>query len=356
MSRTMHFGRDAMAATDSDLEDLMSSLSPEELEKLVDEMASDPDDKHLPASVRNSYRCTKEATGELNRDSLINHINQEGMNAPEKEELVKFELGKKRGKVFVPSYNEAELAAIARSQQVAEAVRLDQDEEDALGEATVNDLMTLAEILDTNPQEFIMEAYSDPLKYYPPEPPNTTDVEDVKAKITANDKNTKDVNLNNIKDIDEKVFIEIFEALRTNDALVRFEAANCDVTDFAAAVLNTALEQNRTLKSLNLDTNMITPDTLVGLFEAISESSNTVIEVHVNDQAQANMGYRVESTIADAICKNNSLIKVGLKFQFTECFDRVQHHLMSNIDRARKDRLKSGDPRPAPKWKPAPQF
>ena len=80
----MHFGRDAMAATDADLEDLMASLSPEELNNLVDEMASDPDDKHLPASVRNSYRCAKDPTGELNRDSLINHINQEGMNAPEK--------------------------------------------------------------------------------------------------------------------------------------------------------------------------------------------------------------------------------------------------------------------------------
>ena len=80
----MHFGRDAMAATDADLEDLMAQLSPEELTKLVDEMASDPDDKHLPASVRNSYRCDKAPTGELNRDSLINHINQEGLNAPEK--------------------------------------------------------------------------------------------------------------------------------------------------------------------------------------------------------------------------------------------------------------------------------
>ena len=107
------------------------------------------------------------------------------------EEKVKFELGIKRGKVYIPSYNEAELAAIARASEVAEAVRLDQDEEEALGDATVNDLMTLAEILDTNPQEFIMEAYSDPLKYYPPEPPNTTDVEEVKQKIVSNDKNTK---------------------------------------------------------------------------------------------------------------------------------------------------------------------
>ena len=107
------------------------------------------------------------------------------------EEKVKFELGIKRGKVYIPTYNEAELAAIAPPSEVAEAVRLDQDEEEALGDATVNDLMTLAEILDTNPQEFIMEAYSDPLKYYPPEPPNTTDVEEVKQKIVSNDKNTK---------------------------------------------------------------------------------------------------------------------------------------------------------------------
>jgi hypothetical protein len=122
---------------------------------------------------------------------LINHINQEGVNAPDQEEKVKFELGIKRGKVYIPTYNEAELAAIARASEVAEAVRLDADEEEALGDATVNDLMTLAEILDTNPQEFIMEAYADPLKYYPPEPPNTTDVEEVKTKIIANDKNTK---------------------------------------------------------------------------------------------------------------------------------------------------------------------
>ena len=35
-----------------DLEELMASLSPSELQALVDEMAADPDDVHIPASVR----------------------------------------------------------------------------------------------------------------------------------------------------------------------------------------------------------------------------------------------------------------------------------------------------------------
>jgi len=58
---------------------IIGQLAEDEVQNLLDEMASDPDDVHLPASVRNSYRCNKAATGALNRDSLINHINEEGM-------------------------------------------------------------------------------------------------------------------------------------------------------------------------------------------------------------------------------------------------------------------------------------
>ena len=99
MSRTMHFGRDILSAPDVDLEDLLSALAPSEVNQLVEEMAADPDDKHLPASVRTAYNCKKEPTGPLNRDSLINYINEEGIKAPEKEEVVPFEPGKKWGKV-----------------------------------------------------------------------------------------------------------------------------------------------------------------------------------------------------------------------------------------------------------------
>ena len=81
MSRTVAFGRDVMEAQEAqefDLETLLGNLGASEVQALVDEMASDPDDKHLPASVRNSYRCDKEPTGALNRDSLITYINEEG--------------------------------------------------------------------------------------------------------------------------------------------------------------------------------------------------------------------------------------------------------------------------------------
>jgi len=262
MSRTLHFGRDILDAPDIDVEELLGLLSPKDIQSLVDEMAADPDDKHLPASVRTAYRCSKTPTGPLNRDSLITHINEEGLKAPVKDDVVPFEAGKKRGKVYIPKYTEAEMEAIRRSEAVAEAVRLDDDEEAALGIATVNDLMALAEILDSNPQEFIMEAYADPLKYYPPDPPNNTNPQEALEKINKNDKETKDVNLNNIANIDEKTFCEIFDGLRTNDNLVRLSAANCDVNDFAGVTLNLAIENNQALKSLNLESNRLSPDFL----------------------------------------------------------------------------------------------
>merc|ERR1712080_149955 len=81
-----------------DLEELMAALSAEELANLVDEMAADPDDKHMPASVRTAYRCEKEATGELNRDSLINCINEIALNTPDKEEKVKLNLASRGGR------------------------------------------------------------------------------------------------------------------------------------------------------------------------------------------------------------------------------------------------------------------
>lgn len=352
MSRTLHFGRDILDAPDVDVEELLGLLSDGDIQSLVDEMAADPDDKHLPASVRTAYRCNKDPTGPLNRESLITHINEEGIKAPVKEEKVPFEAGKKRGKVYIQKFSDAEMEAIRRSEAVAESVRLDDDEEAALGEATVNDLMALAEILDSNPQEFIMEAYADPLKYYEPDPPNETKPEEALEKIRSNDKSTKDVNLNNIPGIDEKMFCEIFEGLRHNDTLIRLSAANCDINDFSGATLNLAIENNSTLQSLNLESNRLSPDTLAGLFEALANDNNSIVEIHVSNQAQSNMGYRVESRIADAICKNKKLLKVGLKFQFGEVMDRVQGHLISNVDKLRKDRVKSGNSQPV-KWKPA---
>merc|ERR1712029_705721 len=49
-------------------------------------------------------------------------------------------------------------------------------------------------------------------------------------------------------------------------------------------------------------------------------------------------GFRAESNIADAICKNPRLIKIGMKFEFKDVLNRVSRHLIRNMDTNRRNR------------------
>merc|ERR1711902_197597 len=327
-------------ADEVDLEDLLAALSAEELSNLVDEMAADPDDKHMPASVRTAYRCEKEPTGELNRDSLINCINEIALNTPDKEEKVKYEAGVKRGKVFVPVYNETQMAEMDKAE--AGQVKLDPDEEEALANASVNDIMALADILNTNPQDFVMEAYADPLQYFEPDPPNTTNPKEMLEKIQNNDKETKDVCLNNIAGISEQLFCDIFNAVRNNDQLTKLSACNCDLSDFAVQTLCSVMDQNSSLKSLSIENNRVSPDVLADLFEAAASPNNGLVEMRVASQQQEKMGQRVEERIAAAICKNPRIMKAGITLEFKEIMHRVSSHMIANMDKLRINRLKDG--------------
>jgi len=339
-------------ADEVDLEDLLAALSAEELSNLVDEMAADPDDKHMPASVRTAYRCEKDPTGDLNRDSLINHINEVALNTPDKEEKVKFEPGAKRGKVYVPVYNEAQLAAQEKEDEGQ--VRLDPEMEEALSNATMKDIMELADILNTNPQDFVMEAYADPLQYFEPDPPNDVKPEEVLEKLKKNDGELKEVNLNNICGISEQLFCDIFNALKNNDKCVKFSACNCDLSDLAVSTLCAVLEENSQVKSLSIENNRVSPDAVADLFESIASSNNGLLELRCAAQTQEAMGLRVEERIANAICKNPRIMKAGITLEFKEVITRVSKHMIANMDKLRTNRLKDGvQPGSGALWVPA---
>lgn len=327
-------------ADEVDLEDLLAALSPEEVSHLVDEMAADPDDKHMPASARTAYRCEKEATGELNRDTLINYINEIALNTPDAEEKVKFEPGVVRGKQYVPKYTEAESADMEKAE--SGQVRLDPEEEEALSNATLDDIMALADILNTNPQDFVMEAYADPLQYFEPDPPNETNPKQVLEKLNSNDRETKDVNLNNVSGISEQLFCDIFNAIKNNDQITKLSACNCDLSDFAVQTLCSVLDQNSSLKSLSIENNLVSPDVVADLFEAAASPNNGLVEMRVASQQQEKMGQRVEERIAAAICKNPRIMKAGITLEFKEVVQRVSQHMIANMDKLRINRLKDG--------------
>ena len=72
MSRVVHIGSTRDPKPDPlhelDIDELVERLSASEIQKLLDEC--DPDDPHIPPSMRNNYKCEKEPTGPLDKKKL----------------------------------------------------------------------------------------------------------------------------------------------------------------------------------------------------------------------------------------------------------------------------------------------
>lgn len=81
-----------------------------------------------------------------------------------------------------------------------------------------------------------------------------------------NFQSTEKVNLNNVP-VSEKQFIAIFDALRTNETLEDLSMANTMLGDFAAGNLASSVESNKALEKVNIESNNVSPQTLVKLFE-----------------------------------------------------------------------------------------
>lgn len=79
-------------------------------------------------------------------------------------------------------------------------------------------------------------AKGEALKIVPPEPDNTTDVEDCIKKAKANDKELTRININNIREVKADVLIELLNALKGNTTVEVLEMANVGMTDTSGRV------------------------------------------------------------------------------------------------------------------------
>ena len=75
-----------------DIDELVDRLTPGEIQSFLDEC--DPDDPHIPPSMRCNYKCEKEATGPLDKQKLLDYINDQALNTPDIPDRVPFVAGK----------------------------------------------------------------------------------------------------------------------------------------------------------------------------------------------------------------------------------------------------------------------
>ena len=346
--------------TDEEIDHLLANLSSDEIEKLLEDVESNPDDTFLPPSARCTYHCEKKPTGPYNRKKLLGYIYDQAKKTPDKIDYVPHVPGVIRGKKYVAPKQEVP-HDILDNEDIELDIEIGDEFEMALDDASTNDMIDLAGIMGLHSmmtqdqyhhavgtKTFRDEEYDQELgwdgitkatalKAYPPEEPNRTDPVEVLEKIKAADEEQTEVNLNNVE-VSEKQFLEIFDALKENKVLTNFALANTALTDWAAANLCHTLQNNDTLESINVESNNITPSTLAKLFDSLN-MTQSVKELKAMNQAAQIMGNKVEMAITQSIEKNKTLLKVGIQFEYPDCQNRVAVHLQKNLDRIRIKRI-----------------
>ncbi|XP_064899324.1 tropomodulin-4 [Columba livia] len=309
---------------DIDEDKILQELSAEELEQLdMELMEMDPENVLLPAGLRQRDQTQKSPTGPLDREALLQHLEKQALEAGEREDLVPF-TGEKKGKPFVPKSPAQE---VPREEQVT----LEPELEEALANATDAEMCDIAAILGmytlmsnkqyydaicsgniTNTEGISSVVKPDTYKPVPDEPPNPTNVEETLRQIQANDAALEDVNLNNIKDIPVPTLKAICEAMKTNTHVKKLSLVATRSNDPVANAVAEMLTENKTLQSLNIESNFITSAGMMSILKAMQHNS-TLCELRVDNQCQR-LGDTVEMEMAAMLEQCPSLVRFGYHF------------------------------------------
>uniref|UniRef100_A0A8C6BLM1 Tropomodulin 2 n=1 Tax=Monodon monoceros TaxID=40151 RepID=A0A8C6BLM1_MONMO len=311
------FQKDLEKYKNIDEDELLGKLSEDELKQLENVLDDlDPESALLPAGFRQKDQTQKAATGPFDREHLLMYLEKEALEQKDREDFVPF-TGEKKGRVFIPKEKPIET-------HKEEKVTLDPELEEALASASDTELYDLAAVLGVhnllNNPKFDEETAStkggkghvrnvvkgEKVKPVFEEPPNPTNVEVSLQQMKANDRSLQEVNLNNIK-------------------------AFADM-----------LKVNKTLKSLNIESNFITGTGILALVEALKEN-DTLTEIKIDNQRQQ-LGTAVEMEIAQMLEENSRILKFGYQFTKQGPRTRVAAAITKNNDLVRKKRVE-GDRR-----------
>ncbi|XP_077294400.1 tropomodulin isoform X2 [Arctopsyche grandis] len=339
------YGKDLSAYDEIDVDELLSQLSQEEITMLAKEV--DPDDSFLPPDQRNSYECEKDPTGPLNRKKLIEHINKQALETPDRPELKPFVAGIIRGKKWMPPPESVKMKEA--EEQIA--IDLGGEYEEALNDASQEEIIDLAAILGfhsmMNQDQYHASLLNkgQPIglgwdgitkasvqKTYPQDPPNATDPDTTIKQVKDDDQKLIDLNWNNIKNISEEKFEHLLEALNQNTHLEVLSLTNCGLTDRTAALLADALERNNTVRVVNVETNFISPPLIVRLVKSLLKTK-TVEEFRGSNQRSSVLGNKIEMEITQLVEQNPTLVRLGLHLEYSDARHRIASHLQKNIDR-----------------------
>ncbi|XP_015197854.2 leiomodin-1 [Lepisosteus oculatus] len=156
-------------------------------------------------------------------------------------------------------------------------------------------------------------------------------------KVQNNDPELTELNINNSDVINNDTLIRFADALGDNTHVRVFALANTRADDHVAFAIANTLRSNRTLTSINLDSNHLTGKGIMALVRAL-QNNTTLTELRFHNQRHI-CGGKTEMEMAKILKENTTLLKLGYHFELAGPRMTMTNILSRNMDKQRQRRL-----------------
>uniref|UniRef100_A0A3B4GJU3 Leiomodin-3 n=1 Tax=Pundamilia nyererei TaxID=303518 RepID=A0A3B4GJU3_9CICH len=163
---------------------------------------------------------------------------------------------------------------------------------------------------------------------------NDTNLESTLDKIRKNNPSITEVNLNNIENIPKEMLVDYVNALKKNKYVKTFSLANTGVDENISFNLANMLRENRSITTLNIESNFITGKGIVAIIRCL-QFNETLTELRFHNQRHM-LGHHAEMEISRLLKANNTLLKMGYHFEQPGPRMVVTNILTRNLDRQRQ--------------------
>ncbi|KAL3978727.1 hypothetical protein ACER0C_019789 [Sarotherodon galilaeus] len=161
--------------------------------------------------------------------------------------------------------------------------------------------------------------------------------DELMQQVRSNDPSLTELNVNNSEVIKTKTLIEFAEALHNNTHIKTFALANCRADDHVAYAIAGTIRSNKTITSINLDSNHLTGKGILSLIQALQHNS-TLTELRFQNQRHI-CGGKTEMEMVKILKDNTTLLKLGYHFELAGPRMTTTNILSRNMDRQRQKRL-----------------
>ncbi|XP_056384097.1 leiomodin-3 [Hyla sarda] len=165
---------------------------------------------------------------------------------------------------------------------------------------------------------------------------NQTNLDRTLQRIRENNPDVTEVNLNNIENIPKEMLVDYVNALKKNKHVKTFSMTNVGADENVAFTLANMLRENRSITTLNIESNFITGKGIVAIIRCL-QFNEYLTELRFHNQRHM-LGHHAEMEIARLLKANNTLLKMGYHFELPGPRMVVTNLLSRNLDKQRQKR------------------